>query len=73
MPNLDLRDDEAAALIKRPHDTIDNNLYPRSPRIRTVRGILTKLRPEPPRETLPPPKVYALPRATAARTRRAGG
>jgi hypothetical protein len=30
-------------------------------RIRLLRGILAKLRPEPVREPLPPPKVYAPP------------
>jgi hypothetical protein len=34
-----------------------------SERIRTLKAILAKLRPEPPREPLPPPKAYAPPRA----------
>ena len=46
--------------------------YPFSLRIRTLRAILNKLRPEPVRKPLPPPKVYAPPRATAARRRRTG-
>jgi hypothetical protein len=72
MQHLDLSDDEAAALIKELHDTIDNDRYALSPRIRTLRGILAKLRPEPVREPLPPPpKVYAPPRITAARRCRA--
>jgi hypothetical protein len=41
-------------------------------RIRTSRAILANLHPEPVRVALPPPKVYAPPRATAARRRRAG-
>jgi hypothetical protein len=41
----------------------DSDKYPFSPRIRTLRGIFTKLRPEPVREPLPPRKVYASPRA----------
>ena len=35
-----------------------------------VRGILAKIRPEPAREPLPPPKVYAPRRAALARRRR---
>jgi hypothetical protein len=70
--HLELTDDEAAALIKGLRDVIDGDRYPLSPRIRTLRAILAKPRPEPVREPLPPPKVYAPPRATAARRRRAG-
>jgi hypothetical protein len=62
MPHLDLSDDEAAALTQELHDIFENDRYPFSPRIRTLRGILAKLRPEPAREPLPPPpKVYAPP------------
>jgi hypothetical protein len=66
MQHLDLSDEEAAALIK---ELADNDRYPFSQRIQTLRTILAKLRPEPAREPLPPPKVYAPPRATAARRR----
>jgi hypothetical protein len=38
------------------HDIVESDRYPFSPRIRTLRAILTKLRPEPVREPLPPPK-----------------
>ena len=69
---MHLDDEETAALIKELHDTVENDPYPFSPRIRTLRGILAKLKPEPVREPLPPRKVYAPPRATAARRRRAG-
>jgi hypothetical protein len=41
---------------------IDSGRYPFSPRIRTLRGIFAKVRPEPVREPLPPPKVYTPPR-----------
>lgn len=41
-------------------------------RICILRDILAKLRPEPAGEPLPPLKVYAPPRATAARRPRAG-
>ena len=59
--NLDLSDDEAAALTQGLHDIIESDRYPFSPRIRTLRAILAQLRPEPAREPLPPPKVYAPP------------
>jgi hypothetical protein len=68
--NLDLSDDEAAALIRALHDIVESDRYPFSPRIRTLRAILDKLRPPPVREPLPLPKVYAPPPATAARRRR---
>jgi hypothetical protein len=67
--HLDLSDEETATLTQELHDTVENDRYPFSPRIRTLRGILAKLRPEPVREPLPPPKVYAPPRAAAARRR----
>jgi len=60
--HLDLSDEETAALAQELHDIVENDRYPFSPRIRTVRAILSKLRPEPVREPLPaPPKVYAPP------------
>jgi hypothetical protein len=65
--NLDLSDDEAAALAQELHDIVESARYPFSPRIRTLRAILAKLRSEPVREPLPPPKVYAQPRAKARR------
>jgi hypothetical protein len=68
--HLDLTDEETAALTQELHDIVENDRYPFSPRIRTLRAILNKLRPEPVREPLPPPKVYAPPRGTAARRRR---
>jgi hypothetical protein len=68
--NLDLTDEEATALIRELHDIVENDRYPFSPRIRMLRAILAKLRPEPTREPLPPLKAYAPPRAAAARRRR---
>jgi hypothetical protein len=59
MQHLDLTDDEAAALTRELHDIVENDRYPFSPRIRTLRGILAKIRPEPVRKPLPPLKVYA--------------
>ncbi len=61
--NLELSDEVTAALTQELHDIIENDRYPFSPRICTLRGVLAKIRPEPVREPLPPPKVYAPPRA----------
>ena len=59
--HLDLTDQETAALTQELREIVENDRYPFSPRIRTLRAILAKFRPEPPREPLPPPKVYAPP------------
>jgi hypothetical protein len=67
---LELTDEETAALTKELHDIVESDHYPFSPRIRTLRGILAKLRPEPVREPLPPLKVYELP--SKGRYRRRG-
>jgi hypothetical protein len=66
--HLELSDDEVVALIRELADIVENDRYPLSPRIRTLRAILAKLRPEPAREPLPPPKVYEPPRTTATRS-----
>ena len=55
---LDLTDEETTALTQELHDIVENDRFPCSPRIRTLRGILAKLRPEPVRVPLPPPKHY---------------
>jgi hypothetical protein len=60
---LDLSDEEAAALARELPHIVETDRYPFSPRIRTPRAILNKLQPEPVREPLPPPKVYAPQRA----------
>jgi hypothetical protein len=70
--HLDLSDDETAALAALLTRTIEDNAYPLSPRRGPLKSILAKLRPEPVREPLPPPKVYAPPRAVLARKRRRG-
>jgi hypothetical protein len=70
--HLDLTDEETAAPIQELHKIVENDRYPFSPRIRTLRAILAKFRREPVREPLPPPKVYAPPLAVAARRRRRG-
>jgi hypothetical protein len=69
---LDLNDEETDALTRLLTNTIDNDRYPLSPRIQTLKAILTKIRPEPVREPLPPLKHYEPPRATATRRRRSG-
>ena len=66
---LDLTEEETGALAKLLSRTIDDDRYPLSPRVQTLKAILAKIRPEPPREPLPTPKVYANPGATAARRR----
>lgn len=72
--NLDLTEEEAAALLRELNGIIDGHRYFLSPRIRTLKAIRGKIRPEPVREPFaPPPKQYAPPRATAARRRRLGG
>jgi hypothetical protein len=67
--NLDLTDDETAALERLLADAIDRDRYPLSPRIKMLKGILAKLRPEPKHESLSPPKHYEPPRAGRYRRR----
>jgi hypothetical protein len=67
---LDLTEEETDALASLLRRTIDDDRYPLAPRIQTLNAILAKIRPEPAREPLLPSKVYAPPRATAARRRR---
>jgi hypothetical protein len=62
--------DLTAALTQELHSIVDRDRYPFSPRIQTLRAVLNKLRSELPREPLPPPKVYAPPRATPMGRRR---
>jgi hypothetical protein len=47
MQHLDLSDDEAAALTQELHEIVENDRYPFSPRIQTLRAILGKVRPQP--------------------------
>jgi hypothetical protein len=51
---LELTDDEAALLLKELNGIIDGDRYFLSERIRTLEAIRVKIRPEPPREPLPP-------------------
>jgi hypothetical protein len=70
---LDLSDHEAALLLKELNGLIDGDRYFLSDRIKTLKAIRAKIRPEPVREPLPPPpKRYAPPWASAAK-RRGGG
>ena len=72
--NLDLTDEEAATLLNELDGIIDGDRYFLSPRIKTLKAIRAKIRPEPVRPPLPPPpKRYEPPRATARRRRRGGG
>jgi hypothetical protein len=41
--HLDLSDEETAALTQELHDIVENDRYPFSPRIRTLRAVLAKL------------------------------
>jgi hypothetical protein len=70
MKNLELSDAEAEALARELTWIVDGDRYPLSPRIRMLQAVLAKLRPEPVREPPPPLKLYAPPRASAARRRR---
>jgi hypothetical protein len=68
--NLDLTDEETAALLRELDGLIDGDRYFMSPRIKTLKAIRAKIRPDPVREPLPPPsKLYAPPRATAKQRR----
>jgi hypothetical protein len=71
--NLELTDEQAAALLKELDGIIDGDRYQFSARVRTLKAIRAKIRPEPVRELLPPsPRQYAPPRAIAAKRRRGG-
>ena len=70
MPHLDLTEEEEAVLAVELVQLISRAKYPFSDRVRTLGAILNKLRPEPAREPLPPPKVYASP--SSGRYRRRG-
>jgi hypothetical protein len=72
MPNLDLTDEEKAALLRLVKQAIDPDRYPLSSRLYPLRSILEKLEPQPVREVSPPPKIYAPPKATAAQRPRSG-
>jgi hypothetical protein len=45
--NVDLDDEQAAALIRELGRILDDDRYPLSPRIMTLKSILAKFRPDP--------------------------
>jgi hypothetical protein len=53
--NLDLTDDETAALARLLRHAIDDDRYPLSPRLVPLKAVLAKLEPAQPRPELPPP------------------
>jgi hypothetical protein len=70
---LDLTDEETEALLRELNNIIDSDRYQFSARVRTLKAIRAKIRPEAARKPLPPrPRQYAPPRATAAKRRRGG-
>jgi hypothetical protein len=60
---LDLSDEQSATLLGELNRIIENDRYPLSPRVLTLKEIRAMLRPEPAREPLPEPKRYEPPRA----------
>jgi hypothetical protein len=67
---IDLSEDESAALARLLRKAIDDDKHPLSPRIRMLQGILDKIDPPPVREPLPPLKTYEPPRTVRGRRRR---
>ena len=65
--NLDLTDEETAALLRELDGLIDGDRYFLPERIRTVKVISAKIRPKHARESLPALKVYVPPRAKRGR------
>ena len=63
--NLDLTDEEAAALLRELDHIIDGDRYILSSRIQTLTAIRDKIRPPVVREPLPPLRHYEPPRAKA--------
>jgi hypothetical protein len=66
--NLELSDEESAALERELRHIIDDDRYPLSPRIMTLKAILAKMRPMPERQPLPP--LYEPPKAVMRKRRR---
>jgi hypothetical protein len=66
---LDLTEEETAALERLLTNITDADRYPLSPRIRMLKDILAKIRPEPVRKPLPEPKHYEPPRGGRYRRR----
>ena len=57
---LKLTDEQAAALVRELNNIVQNDRYPLSPRIVTLKEILGLLRPEPERAAVvePPPRIW---------------
>jgi hypothetical protein len=60
--NIDLTDEETAALLRELDGIIANDRYFLSPRVQTLKAIRNKIRPEPPLKALPPLKHCEPPR-----------
>jgi hypothetical protein len=59
--NLAFTNEQTEALIRELSQIVQNDRYPLSPRIVTLKEILGKLRPEPGRRPLPPRRHYEPP------------
>ena len=57
----ELTDEQTEALVQLLSRTIDNDRYPLSPRVRVLKNILAKFRPEPEREPVSPRRHYEPP------------
>jgi hypothetical protein len=68
--HLDLTGEQTAAPLGELDRIIESDRYFLSPRIQILKEIRAKIKPYPPRETLPTPKPYEPPQSTAARHRR---
>ena len=67
--NIQLSDEQAAALERELRRIIDDDRYPLSPRIQMLREIRNMIRPEPNRKPLPEPKRCEPPRGGRYRVR----
>ena len=70
MTHLELNDIQTEVLIRELSSIVQNDRYPLSPRIRVLKETLGMLRPEPVREPLRLPKIYAPPEKGRYRRRR---
>ena len=70
--HLDLTDEETAALLRELDGLIDNDRYFMSPRIKALKSIRGKIRPEPVREPLPPPPKLRAAEGDSSTETRAG-
>ena len=67
---LDLTDEQTAALLRELNQIIEYDRYPLSPRILILKEIRAMIRPEPAREPLPAQKRYDPPTKGRYRRRR---